>query len=532
MKTKLVTLLFIGLSAGSLAGFAQDKPADDKVQKPNNQPADAAKAAAAPAEAATPAEPAGDTLPLVQFEDAPLVDVIKTLARQANLNVVFDPKVTAVGPDGKSPFPPVSIRLENVTANNVLEAVLNNNNLRLEKDPKTKISRIAVKDPAAADPLVTKIYQLKYTSPSNLVTIVTPTISGRSKVIPDSRTSQLIVLATEKELLELDPLIEKLDTATKQVLIEARILETEKTPETAKGINWERTFGNQNFSFGNNLDGGQAGRYSKDISVTTNIAGGFFQTTTYGPNNLVNQPGILVDTMRGFNPRTAFLDADGVKGVLSWFNKDNQTEVIATPRAVTTDNTETKLSVTRALPVFKVTAGGTQTGPTVDITYTNIGIILTVTPRVSANNFIALKVVPEVSNVEDTKDLQTIAGLQNSANIYAIRRVDTQVLIPSGNTLVMGGLISDNMTKTLTKVPLLGDIPGLGYLFRSSGKKRDKRNLIIFITPTIVTDDDFAPTQSDFLKRKAPVDRSDSDEAGFDNLLDSATPHDWRKPIY
>src|SRR5436190_486811 len=194
MKTKLVTLLFIGLSAGSLAGFAQDKPADDKVQKPNNQPADAAKAAAAPAEAATPAEP-----------------------------------------------------------------------------------------------LVTKIYQLKYTSPSNLVTIVTPTISGRSKVIPDSRTSQLIVLATEKELLELDPLIEKLDTATKQVLIEARILETEKTPETAKGINWERTFGNQNFSFGNNLDGGQAGRYSKDISVTTNIAGGFFQTTTYGPNNLVNQ---------------------------------------------------------------------------------------------------------------------------------------------------------------------------------------------------------------------------------------------------
>src|SRR5438046_1147493 len=299
MKTKLVTLLFIGLSAGSLVGFAQDKPADDKVQKPNNQPADAAKAAAAPAEAATPAEPAGDTLPLVQFEDAPLVDVIKTLARQANLNVVFDPKVTAVGPDGKSPFPPVSIRLENVTANNVLEAVLNNNNLRLEKDPKTKISRIAVKDPAAADPLVTKIYQLKYTSPSNLVTIVTPTISGRSKVIPDGRTSQLIVLATEKELLELDPLIEKLDTATKQVLIEARILETEKTPETTKGINWEKTFGNQSFSFGNG-PGGQ----------------------------------ILVDTGRGFNPATAFLTADGAHAVLSWFNNDNQTGVIATPPAV------------------------------------------------------------------------------------------------------------------------------------------------------------------------------------------------------
>src|SRR5204862_4635788 len=183
-----------------------------------------------------------------------------------------------------------------------------------------------------------------------------------------------------------------------------------------------------------------------------------------------NGPGgqILVDTGRGFNPATAFLTADGVHAVLSWFNKDNQTEVIATPRAVTTDNTQTTLSVTRALPVFKVTSGGTQTGPTVDITYTNVGIILNVTPRISANNTIALKIVPEVSNVEDTKDIQTINGLESTANIYAIRKIDTQVLIPSGNTLVMGGLISDNVTKSYSKVPILGDIPGLGYVFRSS----------------------------------------------------------------
>src|SRR6266536_4277428 len=193
MKTKIVTLLLVGLSAGCLVGLAQN-PADEKVQKLYNQPGTAAKAAA-PAEApsAVPAEPVGEILPLVQFEDAPLVDVIKTLARQANLNVIFDPRVTAVGPDGKSSLTPVSIRLENVTAQNVLEAVLNNNNLRLEKDPKTKISRVAVKDPAAADPLVTKIYQLKYAYPTNLVAVIRPTVSARSQIIPDTRTSQLIV---------------------------------------------------------------------------------------------------------------------------------------------------------------------------------------------------------------------------------------------------------------------------------------------------------------------------------------------------
>ena len=144
--------------------------------------------------------------------------------------------------------------------------------------------------------------------------------------------------------------------------------------------------------------------------------------------------------------------------------------------------------MTRALPIFKVTAGGTQSGPTVDITYTNIGIILNVTPRISANDSIALRVIPEVSNVEETKDLQTIAGLQNTANIYAIRKIDTQVLIPSGNTLVMGGLISDNMTKSVTKVPLLGDIPFFGWLFRNHDNKRTKENLLIFLTPRVVKD--------------------------------------------
>src|SRR5437867_9381452 len=189
MKTKLVTLLSVGLSAGCLVGLTQN-PADEKVQKLYNQPATAANTAA-PAEAPTagPAEPVGEILPLVQFEDAPLVEVIKTLARQANLNVIFDPKVTTVdATTGKSPFVNVSIRLEKVTAENVLEAVLNNNGLRLEKDPKTKISRVTTKDLAAPDPLVTKVYQLKYSYPSNLVAVIKPTVSGRSQIVPDTRT--------------------------------------------------------------------------------------------------------------------------------------------------------------------------------------------------------------------------------------------------------------------------------------------------------------------------------------------------------
>jgi type II secretory pathway component GspD/PulD (secretin) len=534
MKTKLVTLLLVGLNAGLCIGFAQNNPASDgKDQKPN---ADAKPAA----DTAATAEPAGDVLPLVQFEDAPLVDVIKTLARQANLNVVFDPRVTAPGPDGKPTQPPVSIRLEKVTAENVLEAVLNNNNLRMEKDVKTKISRVTIKDPAAAEPLVTKIYQLKYTSPSNLVTIITPTISPRSRAIPDGRTSQLIMVATEKELLELDPLIEKLDTITKQVLIEARVYETSRNPNSVKGINWEGTFGGQNFSFGNNSQF-QKGLEPKAPSLgTTTIDPVTGLATTSGASpeypgalsGLLQEPKLLANTANGFNPGTAFLNADGVKGVLSWFNKDNQTELVSTPRTVTLDNQPAILNVTKAFPIYKVTSGGTQAGPTVDITYTNLGTILTVTPRISASSNVALKVVPEVSNL-DSQDSQTINGLVTTANIYAIRRIETQVLIPSGNTLVMGGLMSDNISKGQTKVPVFGDLPGLGYLFRSSSKNRVKQSLILFITPTIVSDEDFQATPTDFLKKKPQADKPENDEGPFTNeILDSAQPHDWSKPVY
>jgi len=539
MKTKLVTLLLIGLNAACLVGVAQNNPAtDEKVQKLYNQPAAGAVAVVVPADAA---DATGEILPLVQFEDAPLVDVIKTLARQANLNVVFDPRVTALGPDGKSLHPPVSIRLEQVTAQNVLEAVLNNNNLRLEKDPKTKISRVSIKDPAAAEPLVTKVYQLKYSYPTNLVSVVKPAVGTRSQVIPDARTSQLIVLATEKELLELDSLIEKLDTPTKQVLIEARILETSKNPITAKGINWAGTFRAQTFQFGNGTTTGSTITERPGTPTTTTLPGGRTITTSPGSTSkstletLVGNGGLSLDTARGFSPSTAFLNAEGVRGVLSWFNEDNETEVIATPRTVTADNVTATLSVTRAIPIYTVTAGGTQAGPTVSITYTNLGILLTVTPRISANNKIALKVIPEVSNVEglDTQSVPTgNSSSEVTANIYLIRRAETQVLIPSGNTLVMGGLIKDDLVKAGTKVPILGDLPGIGYAFRSSRKERKKSNLIIFITPTIVSDDDFTPTESDFLQKKPPVDRPDRDDPEFEGWLDRTAPHDWSKPVY
>jgi general secretion pathway protein D len=238
--------------------------------------------------------------------------------------------------------------------------------------------------------------------------------------------------------------------------------------------------------------------------VTGNpAAGGAASGSTWAESLLTSlgSGGLSLDTARGLNPSTFFLDADGVSATLSFLNTHADSKEIATPRAVTLDNETARLSVTRAFPIFKNTAGTQGSPGGSEVTYTNLGITLDVTPRISANDTINLKVIPEVSSIFDTVE-RVVASTVNQADVYDVRRIDTRVLIPSGNTLVMGGLLRDRTRNGNTKVPVLGELPLLGLLFRQDSKERDKINLMVFITPTIVEDSDFQPTPTDFLKEK------------------------------
>jgi general secretion pathway protein D len=528
---KNLTALLIGLATSGLAIQAQETPAPAPTPAPavetpvpaetapTTPPAEVAPGApveSAPVDvaqantnapvavvAATAAPNPDEVVPLIVIDDVPLTDAIRNLARQSGLNFQFDPRVTS------SNQPNVSIRFENVSAQEALNAVLENYNLTLLRDQKSKIARVTVKDPKAEDPLVTRILQLRYADPSNLVAIVKTTLSSRSSVVADSRTSQIIVNTTEKELDSFATLIAKLDTPTKQVLIEAKLLETSKNPKSIKGIDWSGTLEAQKFQFGNNL---------QSQPTVSGLSDNKVLATSY--------PKMLVDTAKGFNPSTAFLDADGVSAVLSFLNTDTDTEVVATPRAVTLDNQTATLSVTKAFPIFQITPGSANSPAGATVTYTNLGAILHVTPRIAADKNISLKVVPEVSNI-DSVDTQKLNDTVNTANIYAIRRIETSVMIPSGNTLVMGGLVNDTKSKAYTKVPILGDLPFVGLAFRKESKERNKQNLIIFITPTIVDDADFHASASGRLfMQSRPAESPEPAETAWD----SAKPYDWTKP--
>jgi type II secretory pathway component GspD/PulD (secretin) len=130
-----------------------------------------------------------------------------------------------------------------------------------------------------------------------------------------------------------------------------------------------------------------------------------------------------------------------------------------------------------------------------------------------------------VSRIFDTVTKLVNNG-QYQADEYDIRRMETHVMVPSGNTLVLGGLVQDDLRTSNTKVPVLGDIPILGHVFRSDSKSRQKSDLVVFLTPTIVQDADYQPTKTDFLK--TPIPSRDVVEDDW-SAWDSGKPKDWSK---
>jgi type II secretory pathway component GspD/PulD (secretin) len=566
MKHILLTFTLVGILATCLAGFAQ-----------NNAPA-------ADAAASSMTQP-GANIPIIVMDDVPLTDAIRNLARQAGLNYMLDPKIGfgQVGPDGKTTAQPsVSIRWENITAGQALKALLDNHSLQLVEDPQSKIGRISTRDPAALPPLSTEIIQLKYASPSNVVASIQSLFldNKRSKVLPDNRTSQLVVVATEAEMVEVLRLIERLDTKTKQVLIEARLLETVVNPSTSKGVDWSGTLQAQKVTYGNGVLSGNttqtddkgsshntSANSSKNSSktaltktpgtdVTTTLPGGGTATSGTGSdtsttasgasssaassalgglagsgvssvlNSVLGNGGLSLDSARGLNPATFFLNADGVSLVLSFLNTYAETKVISSPRTVTLDNETSTIEVGTLYPIVNTSAGTSQTAGGSQITYSNLTVALKVTPRISANNYVKLSVSPRVVRL-GSKVSSIVGGVVNNVDSFNTREILTSVMIPSGNTLVMGGLIEDSVALGNTKVPLLGDIPVLGYLFRSDTKTRTKSNMTIFLTPTIVEEEDFQPTKSTYLKTPVPV--KDSVEDGDWSAWDSGKPKQWIK---
>jgi type II secretory pathway component GspD/PulD (secretin) len=507
-------------------------PATNAVAAPTNAPAVVATtvttnttlpaATGTNAPAAAPAAPLVETIPLIQFSDVPITTAIEHLARQAGINYMLDPKIGYGQPDQNGqvrPEPQLSIRWENITAESALLALLDNYGLQLIVDKKTGIDRVAMKDPTAPPPLITRVVQLQYAGVSNITTAVQSVLTDkRSRVLADVRTSQMLVVATDPEQQSVDTLVAELDKPTRQVLIETKLVEISSAPTAKRGIDWSGTMSAQSVTFGNgNVSGGnQINTPGPIVSSTQVLPSGKTGKTTSRTSQssisgvldqAIGGSGWSASTVAGLIPAAAFLNADGVSAVISFLNASYDAQTYSTPRVVTLDNETAHIRVIRGYPIMSISGGTANASGSASVTYSNVGTILDVTPRISANDKIWLDVIPEVSSLfgEETVTQQNGTGGTSSTfsiPIFDSRKIESKVIVPNGNTLVIGGLVQDNPNATYSKVPFLGDIPGLGWAFHSESKSMTKDNLIIFITPTIVRDADYQQSVTTFLQSK------------------------------
>jgi general secretion pathway protein D len=278
----------------------------------------------------------------------------------------------------------------------------------------------------------------------------------------DSTTNALVITAPDHIYNSLRGVIDKLDVRRAQIYIEALIAEINISRNEEMGVQWAAA----------GVDGSLQGGVISNISPTATNLGALYT-------------GYLAGTMAA--PQTfSFGLFNGNIGVLaSMLETNGSGNVLSTPNLLMLDNEEARIMVGQNIPILTgsyTTVSGSTTNPFQTVERKDVGIVLKIKPQISDSGSITLTVAQEVSGVDNSVDTGG-GGL-----VTKVRQIDTKVLVDDGQTIVLGGLIEDKVNESKFKVPLLGDIPWLGGLFRYETHDRTRVNLMVFLRPTILRD--------------------------------------------
>jgi len=423
---------------------------------PGQSDASAAAAATPGAPGDTTAAPAPRTVNEFQGDD--INQVFRLLARQAKISLLISDKVQGT----------VTTRLENVGPLKAIEIIAGSKNLIFEEQ--AGIYYIKTQDEKKQEPLVNGDYTFSYAIAGKVKDILDKQLgAGTSQV--DDRTNTVFYSTPKSNQDHVKLFLTTIDKPTRQVMIEARLVEVTANPQQSYGINWAGVVGSaaspQKVQYG-----------GSDIPgpITSSAA------TQYVPGELVRVAKNLTPALGQFS----ILTAPQLSLTMQFLNEDQDAEFLANPRVVTANNQKATIKIIRNQPVPQLNFNEqTATAVFGGFTDKTFGNTLIVTPSINKDDFITLNVQPEISNkVADATF--TFAGATVASPIIDTRTLDSSVLIKSGDTLAIGGLLQDEVTKTRNKVPVLGDLPGIGYAFQSRQNVRTKRNLLIFVTPTII----------------------------------------------
>ncbi|MEY2547630.1 MAG: type pilus assembly protein PilQ [Verrucomicrobiota bacterium] len=387
-----------------------------------------------------------------EFQGDDVGAVLRLLARQSKINMVVSETVAGT----------VTMRLEDVTALQAVAIIVKAKGLVMDKVDNVYYVKTAAE--RTAEPTESDSYQFSYARAKDVVPLVAGQLSSKDAPQIDERTNTLFYRETRANMDTIRKLLVQIDKPTKQVMIEARLVEVTANPKQNFGINWSGTFANKTVGYAPNTGG--------DFQMPN--------SNNHGSNNLFGNFGNLIAG------QYAILSVPNFSATLDLLNQDADAEFLANPRVVTADNQQAKIEIIRSQPIPQLNFNEqTATAVFGGFQDKKFGNTLVVRPSVNKDSFITLAVKPEISNkVADATFV--FAGASVTSPVIDTRSLDSNVLIKSGDTLAIGGLLQDEVRKTRTKVPGLGDVPVLGYLFSSRANERVKRNLLVFVTPTII----------------------------------------------
>lgn len=300
-----------------------------------------------------------------------------------------------------------------------------------------------------------------------------------------AETNSLVITAQPDIMNALQDVIAQLDIRRAQVLIEALIVEMGEGDGVNLGVQWGNLdtgamiqYGNTGASIGQVMVGLEEAKDSEETTTVTDENGnvtGFNTVTKEGDYST------LASALAGVNGAAVSVVMGDWTALISAVATDSNSNILSSPSITVMDNGEASFIVGEEVPVLTgSTAGSSNDNPFQTVDRKEVGIKLKVVPQINEGDSVQLNIEQEVSNV---------LGANGAVDVrFAKRQLNTSVIVQDGQMLVLGGLIDERALESESKVPLLGDIPVLGHLFKSTSTQVDKRNLMVFIKPTIIRD--------------------------------------------
>lgn len=407
----------------------------------------------------------------LNFQNIPVRTVLQIIADYNNFNLVTSDTVTG----------DITLKLDDVPWDQALDLILQTKGL--DKRIQGNILMIAPADELAnresqqlknqqevneLAPLYSEYVQINYAKVANIAELLkngdSSLLSARGTVAVDERTNTLLVKDTSDSLTNIKRLVQVLDIPIRQVLIESRMVTVKDNVAEDIGVRW----GVSKKNGSNNTSGSLEG--------SGDLANG--NTPSLNDRLNVNLPSAAANSASIAFHVAKLADNLLLDLELSALEQENKGEIIASPRITTSNQKSAYIEQGVEIPYVESSSSGATS-----VSFKKAVLSLRVTPQITPDN----KVILDLEITQDSKG-STVATSTGEAVSIDTQRIGTQVLVDNGETIVLGGIYQQNLISRVSKVPILGDIPYLGFFFRNTAEANERQELLIFVTPKIVTD--------------------------------------------